>query len=230
MNTITAQKQRLPWATIYVAITCTMMLIFQALLTAVHQGLPLAPGGLKHYEPLFPLFPALVLQVLSGEWWNSVSAAVSSVTYIFQHGGLEHFVGNMIFFLLLSPLFESKFGSRLTLFFYFSVGFGAALFHSLFTPVPQIPVVGLSGVICGLIAALLVRETTTALLSVPKLGIALRVYHVAIFVLATQLYSIYLGAGVAGGDRTAYQLHLGGALMGLFLMLAPKFQWKNTEA
>ena len=42
----------------------------------------------------------------------SVMSVVRLFTHVFGHSGWEHFIGNMMYFLLLGPMLEEKYGSK----------------------------------------------------------------------------------------------------------------------
>lgn len=212
-----ARRSAFPWVTLYMVIASAAMLVLQIALTLFYHQ-PIVSQAAIHYAPLLPLWPNIVLLTLGGELANLPQAMLGAICYVFQHSSFMHFIFNMLFLLMLGPLLEARLGARRTLIFYFTVGIGSAIIHSLLTPVPQIPVVGISGVVFGIIAALLLIESNRLLLSLPA-GFCLRVYHVALPVLAVQFYSFMAGPGVSGGDRTAYQLHFGGVLIGLVFAL-----------
>lgn len=70
---------------------------------------------------------------------------------LFLHGGWMHLVGNMLFLWIFGDNVESRLGSVRYLLVYFVAGVAATLFFALFVPTSQVPLVGASGAISGVL-------------------------------------------------------------------------------
>ena len=80
--------------------------------------------------------------------WNGVRY----ITYQFNHSGVWHFMGNMIFLLLFGTLLESILGGLAVLVTYLLSGFFAGLFFLLSVEMSTVTLVGASGSVSGLVA------------------------------------------------------------------------------
>src|SRR5919206_1277582 len=83
----------------------------------------------------------------------------SVITSMFIHGGIAHIAGNMVFLFVFGDNIEDRFGRMKYLLIYISWGLVAALVHSIYavnTGSGEIPAVGASGAISGVIGAYLV--------------------------------------------------------------------------
>jgi len=78
------------------------------------------------------------------------------VTSLFAHGGPLHLFGNLLTLLALGPLFEKSLGRVRYLIVYFGAGVAGNLAHVAFHP--EIPVVGASGCLFGLLGVLLILD------------------------------------------------------------------------
>lgn len=78
------------------------------------------------------------------------------VTYQFLHGGWLHLLGNLLFLYIAGPHLEQRWGRPLYLGFYLAAGIVAALFWALRYPELDVPLVGASGSIAGLMGAFLI--------------------------------------------------------------------------
>ncbi|ETX08206.1 MAG: hypothetical protein ETSY2_06730, partial [Candidatus Entotheonella gemina] len=78
------------------------------------------------------------------------------VTTMFIHGGLMHLFGNMLLFFLCGPFVEDRWGRILFTLFYLASGVAATLCHGFLTAFPDIPLVGASGAIAGVMGAFLI--------------------------------------------------------------------------
>ena len=77
-------------------------------------------------------------------------------TSMFLHGGLGHIISNMLFLNIFADNIEDKLGSIKFLIFYLICGLGAYALQILVNPNTQIPNLGASGAIAGLMGSYLV--------------------------------------------------------------------------
>ena len=77
------------------------------------------------------------------------------LTYIFLHAGLGHLVGNMIFLWIFGDNIEDRTGRLGFLFSFLAFGVTGAIFQAAMVP-GDVPLVGASGAIAGLLGAYLV--------------------------------------------------------------------------
>jgi len=73
------------------------------------------------------------------------------LTCMFLHGGLVHLLGNMLFLWIYGDNVERRVGGFAYLFWYLATGVAATLFHSLLFSSSEIPLVGASGAISGIL-------------------------------------------------------------------------------
>ena len=99
-------------------------------------------GG--HFLDMFGLVPAHVLQ---DRWvWQPL-------TYLFIHGGLMHLLFNLFALWMFGMPVEAQWGQIEFLKFYFICGLGAAAATIAMAPHSNVPVIGASGSIYGLLVA-----------------------------------------------------------------------------
>ena len=79
--------------------------------------------------------------------WSSV------LTAMFMHGSWEHIIGNMLFLWVFGNNIEDSMGHLRFIAFYLLCGVAAALAHVYLSPGSQIPAVGASGAISGVMGA-----------------------------------------------------------------------------
>lgn len=72
-------------------------------------------------------------------------------TAMFLHGGLLHLAGNMLFLWIFGDNVEHRLGRVGYLLAYLATGVAATLFFALFVPGSQVPLVGASGAISGVL-------------------------------------------------------------------------------
>ncbi|MBN1780796.1 rhomboid family intramembrane serine protease [bacterium] len=86
---------------------------------------------------------------------------IKMITSIFVHGNLLHLAGNMLFLWLSGCNLEGDLGRRRFILLYLGSGVFGSLAHYVFNYSSEVPTVGASGAIAGLMGAFLVRYYLT---------------------------------------------------------------------
>jgi len=149
---------------------------------------------------------------------------LTSVSYIFLHGSALHLLGNMIALWVFGNNVEDSMGhARYTLFFLLC-GMGGAAAEGLFTANPQVPVVGASGAIAGVMGAYLLLHPRARILVL----VAMRV---PVLVPASVVVGLSIGLDVLSvlvpqdpGQLIAFWAHIGGFLTGVALILVMRYR------
>ena len=81
--------------------------------------------------------------------------SIYTITSMFLHGGIFHLLGNMFFLWIFGDNLEDLLGYDLFLVFYLVCGIGAGAVHSLMNMGSEIPAIGASGAISGVMGAYL---------------------------------------------------------------------------
>ena len=148
-----------------------------------------------------------------------VSVYITLLTSMFMHGGWAHILGNMWFLWIFGDNIENDMGKPRYIAFYLLCGLIASMTHVLLNTQSQIPSLGASGAISGVMGAYLVLHTH-------------RRVTVLMFRFITQvpgfvavglwfLFQIISSLGVLGGAETgvAYGAHIGGFVAGAALAI-----------
>ena len=105
------------------------------------------------------------------------------VTSMFLHGGWMHLLGNMLYLWIFGNNVEDRLGHGRYLLFYLATGLAAAAAQVLPDPASQIPMVGASGAISGVLGAYVVLFPHARVLVLIPLGLAFFRYIRAVWVL-----------------------------------------------
>jgi membrane associated rhomboid family serine protease len=153
----------------------------------------------------------------------SVPAWGTVFSSMFIHGGFMHFIGNMVFLWVFGDDIEDKLGHVKYLLFYLSCGVAAAWTHVALDMNSQVPTVGASGAIAGVLGAylLLYPYSRIRTLVVFFFITVIRLPAVVIlgFWFVMQLFSGIgsLAPGTQSGG-VAYWAHVGGFVAGVILI------------
>ena len=175
------------------------------------------------------LVPAFVTE---GHDWHGI------LTSMFLHGGWMHLFGNMLFLYIFGDNLEDEMGHLPFLLFYLVSGLAAAALQIFADPWSNIPMVGASGAIAGVMGAYL--------LLYPRAKVDVLFFFIVFFrvfpIPAWIMLGVWLGLQVFGGvmanpdeSGVAHWAHTGGFFAGLVLALplwlrlgGPAF-WSRTR-
>lgn len=147
----------------------------------------------------------------------NIAASPTLITYMFFHADVFHLAGNMLFLWVFGDNVEDSMGHARFLVFYLACGVFAALVHSWMVPDSQLPLIGASGAVAGVIAAYLMLHP-----------------RVSVWVLAFKIIPLRITAGLALGlwiglqvvmialdnvGPTAWWAHIGGLIAGAVLIV-----------
>src|SRR5207244_4295015 len=154
------------------------------------------------------------------------SPVTTLFTSMFLHGGFLHIASNMLYLFIFGDNVEDRLGHLRFLVFYFLCGIAAGLTHIAVNASSDVPSIGASGAIAGVLAAYLrlfphARVRTLIFVGpivlVPRIAAAFLI----IFWFATQFFTCITSLG-ATTDQTsggiAVWAHIGGFIAGLILV------------
>ncbi|MCU0620932.1 MAG: rhomboid family intramembrane serine protease [Gemmatimonadales bacterium] len=141
---------------------------------------------------------------------------------MFMHGGWMHIIGNMWFLHIFGNNVEDSMGHGRFVVFYLLCGLAAAMAQTVFDPGSQIPMVGASGAIGGVMGAYVVLYPRVQIhMLIPVFVILTRIVVPAFFMLGywfvIQLVSGWASMNRSGGG-TAFWAHIGGFAAGAVLI------------
>jgi len=162
----------------------------------------------------------------------------SLVTSVFLHAGFMHLAGNMLFLYIFGDNIEDEMGHVPFLAFYLLCGVTAALAQYVADPGSQIPTVGASGAIAGVMGGYLLMFPKAKVDILLILVIIFRIIPVPAFIMLGLWFGLQLvqsfGSDPNGGG-VAYWAHPGAFIIGaivtvpLWLRRGGPASWGRTE-
>jgi membrane associated rhomboid family serine protease len=150
-----------------------------------------------------------------------VSPWVTLVTSTFLHGGWSHVLMNMLFLWVFGDNVEDRLGRFRYLVFYLLAGAGANLVHALASPGADVPVVGASGAVAGILGAYFLAFPQARITSLVFLGIIVTLARVPAIVFLVVWFGLQLVMGLltygSPGQTVAWWAHVGGFAIGVGL-------------
>ena len=151
---------------------------------------------------------------------GQVPAALTIFTSMFLHGSVLHIAGNMLYLWIFGNNVEDAMGHARYLVFYLVSGVAAAMTLGLMDPSAQVPLVGASGAISGVLAAYVLLFPRARVTVIVPLGFIFLPFRItAIWVVGFWFILQLLNAGATQADEpgVAWWAHVGGFIAGLVL-------------
>jgi len=141
---------------------------------------------------------------------------VTPLTSMFMHGGWMHLIGNMVFLWIFGNNVEDYFGAIKFIIFYFLSGIAAIAVYSVFGITSEVPLVGASGAIAGVMGAYIIlhpRAQVTCLIFFILIQFVTLPAKVVLGIwFAIQVVMSVTGSSTGGG--VAWLAHVGGFVFG----------------
>jgi membrane associated rhomboid family serine protease len=171
------------------------------------------PEEITTFEPL-----PQVAQACGGK-----SVVLSIFTSMFLHGGWLHIIGNMLFLWVFGNNVEDRMGHGVFVLFYLVAGIVAAYAQAAASSGSEVPLIGASGAVAGVLGAYLVLYPGARVLTLVFFFFITMIELPAVVVLGLWfVLQAFQGLGSLGGDPVgvAWFAHIGGFAFGAVVALA----------
>ena len=209
-----------PALTVTLIVACVLVFLWQTSLGS--QGYQAAVYALG-------VIPAVLLNKASLPMELAVVPPTLTVfTSMFLHGGFMHLAGNMLFLWVFGNNVEDAMGHGRFIVFYLLCGVAAVFGQVMQNPASEIPMIGASGAISGVLGAyLLLYPQARVLVLIPLWFFMQLVRLPALWVLGLW-FAIQLSSALTSseGGGVAWFAHIGGFLAGMALL--PFFKRGNV--
>ncbi|RWH72272.1 MAG: rhomboid family intramembrane serine protease [Mesorhizobium sp.] len=146
-----------------------------------------------------------------------IPESLSYVTYSFLHADIFHLGGNMLFLWVFGDNVEDALGHIRFLVFYLLCAIAGAFFQGLIAWDSQVPLIGASGAIAGVVAAYLILYPRVKVWVLAFARIPLRIPAFIPLILWILFQIVMFAAG--GEDQISWACHVGGIIAGAVLVL-----------
>ncbi|MFQ5722683.1 MAG: rhomboid family intramembrane serine protease, partial [Candidatus Aminicenantales bacterium] len=174
----------------------------------------LSPQGLHYFVYKMGAIPYEITHLKAVPIFPRIFPPLSLITSMFLHGGFLHLFGNMLYLWIFGNNIEDFLGPIRFVLFYLLSGLGASLTHIIFNPNSQVPMIGASGAIAGVLGAYLILYPRARVLTLVFLFFFIRIIPIpAAIILGFWFLLQLLNIGFGGG--VAWFAHIGGFLIGI---------------
>ncbi len=140
-------------------------------------------------------------------------------TSMFFHGGFLHLIGNMLSLWIFGDNVEDRMGHFSYILFYFISGLIASIAHIIFNLSSNIPTIGASGAIAGIMGAYFYFFPRARVLTLIPIFFFFQLVELPAFIFlglwfAIQIFSGVLSIGFPSAGGVAWWAHIGGFIFG----------------
>ena len=199
---------------------CVLVFLWQISLGANQQAAVYSLG----------LIPAVLLQGASlPPELTTVPPLATVFTSMFLHGGWLHLIGNMLYLWIFADNIEDAMGHGRFVVFYLLCGIAAALAQALPAPGSEIPMIGASGAISGVLGAYLLLHPRAHVMVLIPLGFFSQVTRLPALLVLALWFGLQLISelGASEGAGVAFRAHIGGFVAGMALI--PFFKYRRVK-
>lgn len=159
-----------------------------------------------------------------------VSPWATVITSMFLHGGVLHLLGNMLYLWIFGDNIEDSMGHVRYILFYVLCGIAAVFAQALPDPTSEVPMIGASGAISGVLGAYLLLFPHARILVLIPLGFVMHSTRLpAMWVLLLWFGLQFLSSALQGpgSGGVAFRAHIGGFIAGMVLI--PLFKRRTVR-
>jgi len=147
---------------------------------------------------------------------------INLLTAMFLHGGWMHLIGNMLYLWIFGDNVEDAFGHFNFLKFYIISGLMASFTHIIFTPNSDVPMIGASGAISGVLGAYFILYPHARILTLVPAFFWYRLVYFRAYVYLGLWFVIQLIFSALDTGGVAWFAHIGGFVVGVIYALIYK--------
>jgi membrane associated rhomboid family serine protease len=178
-------------------------------------------------------FGAIPHNIVSFESTQPIHPLLTLFTSMFMHGGVFHIFGNMLYLWIFGNNIEDRLGHFRFILFYLFCGIAATLSHTMIAVDSDVPMIGASGAISGVLGAYILLFPMARIHTIIFLGFFVQSVQIpALIVIGfwaiIQIVNGLIMQGMASQGGIAWFAHAGGFLAGLITIKLWQPRRSNT--
>ena len=208
-------RKRFPLVTILLIAVNVLIFLYQLSLGIKLEG----------FFHNFSVTPNQIYQALHSEVLRPF-VLFTLVTSLFMHGGWLHLCGDMLYLWIFGDNVEDKLGRIRFLFFYLLCGIAASALHVYLEPTSNIPTIGASGAISGVLGAYVILFPHARVLTLIPIFIFIQIVEMPAYIILGFWFALQFFNGIVslrnatiGIGGVAWWAHIGGFIAGLLLVI-----------
>jgi len=180
-------------------------------------------ADIQRFIFVYGLVPARYTVPQIAAYFSTFDQLFAFVSFMFLHGGFLHILGNMWFLYIFGDNVEDRLGAIRFAAFYFLCGIASGVAHLLLNRYSNVPTIGASGAIAGVMGAYFICYPRAKILTlIPIFFIPYFVEIPAFFFLGVWLLFQFINAAGSFGQTggVAWWAHIGGFVFGVIFLKA----------
>jgi membrane associated rhomboid family serine protease len=202
----------------------TLLIIAVNVIVFVHQ-FTISDAANETFIRTYGMVPLKMQLALAGHHYTLVAAFLPLFTCMFLHGGILHILGNMWFLWIFGGAVEDRLGPIPYLCFYLVCGLGSGIAQAAFSWGSNVPSIGASGAISGILGAYVVFYPSSRILTLVPLFVFFFTAQIPAIVFIGLWFVVQFFSGVSALNAphaaslggVAWWAHVGGFVLGLIL-------------
>ncbi len=181
-------------------------------------------SGLGEFIMKFGVVPLKVSYYSQASDLTVTNTFLPFISSIFLHGGFIHLIGNMWFLWIFGDNIEDKLGHFKFIAFYFLCGIIASSVHVFFNSQSNVPCIGASGAIAGVLGAYMVTFPRARVVTIVPIFVFIQIMELPAIVVLGFWFVIQFFNGAASitasasGAGVAWWAHIGGFAAGVIIL------------
>ena len=169
----------------------------------------------------FGMIPSVLFNVkhLSNEL-SIIPSYMTLISSMFLHGGWMHLIGNMAYLYIFGDNIEDELGKIKFIIFYLFCGIFAGLSQALIDINSEIPMIGASGAISGILGAYLILFPKKEIKVFFWFFVFIKIFKIpAMYVIGCWIFIQFFSLNNSEESNIAYLAHIGGFIAGIILII-----------
>ena len=177
--------------------------------------------GLNKFIYVYGLVPARYTIPQISAYFTTGQQVISFLTFMFLHGGFLHLLGNMWFLYIFGDNVEDRLGHLRYLVFYLLCGLASGISHLVLNLHCELPTIGASGAIAGVMGAYFVLHPRAKVLTLVPIFFFFQFIELPAFVFLG-IWFLFQFLSAAGSSSQmggiAWWAHIGGFVFGIVFL------------
>ena len=149
-----------------------------------------------------------------------IPSYMTLISSMFLHGGWMHLIGNMAYLYIFGDNIEDELGKFKFVIFYLFCGIFAGLSQALIDINSEIPMIGASGAISGILGAYLILFPKKDIKVFFWFFIFIKIFRIpAMYVIGCWIFIQFFSLNNLEESNIAYVAHIGGFITGMILII-----------
>jgi membrane associated rhomboid family serine protease len=195
----------------------TILLIISNIAVFIYE-ISLPETKLKDFIFVYGAVPEEIVNMKDFPPKNPIPIPLTLFTCMFLHGGILHLLGNMLYLWIFGNNVEDALGKIKFILFYILCGISASLTHIIMNPSSDVPMIGASGAISGVLGAYMILYPFARVDTLIPFFFFWRIVPIPAFFFILIWFLMQIAGASQMSGNIAWFAHIGGFAGGMVLL------------